>query len=86
MAGATGGPEAGSWSTWRASEVVLEGLSMPHSPRWHDAGDGGRLWPLDSGTGWFGHADLERGRFKWLTFVRATLGDSPFTDRSGRSR
>ena len=51
-----------------ASEVVLEGLSMPHSPRWHDAGDGGRLWLLDSGTGWFGHADLERGRFERVTF------------------
>ena len=51
-----------------ADEVVLEGLSMPHSPRWHDAGDGGRLWLLDSGTGWFGHADLEAGRFERLTF------------------
>ena len=51
-----------------ASEVVLEGLSMPHSPRWHDAGDGGRLWLLDSGTGWFGHADLERGRFERVAF------------------
>lgn len=27
--------------------IVLEGLSMPHSPRWHQ----GRLWLLDSGTG-----------------------------------
>src|SRR5262245_58254125 len=26
-----------------ADGVVLDGLSMPHSPRWHDAGDGGRL-------------------------------------------
>jgi uncharacterized protein (TIGR03032 family) len=51
-----------------ANEVVLEGLSMPHSPRWHDGGDGGRLWLLDSGTGWFGHADLERGRFERMTF------------------
>jgi uncharacterized protein (TIGR03032 family) len=51
-----------------ANEVVLEGLSMPHSPRWHDGGDGGRLWLLDSGTGWFGHVDLERGRFERITF------------------
>jgi uncharacterized protein (TIGR03032 family) len=51
-----------------ANEVVLEGLSMPHSPRWHDGGDGGRLWLLDSGTGWFGHADFERGRFERMTF------------------
>jgi uncharacterized protein (TIGR03032 family) len=50
------------------SAVVLEGLSMPHSPRWHDAGDGGRLWLLDSGTGWFGHADLKRGRLDRMTF------------------
>ena len=28
-------------------EVVARGLSMPHSPRWHD----GRLWVLESGTG-----------------------------------
>jgi uncharacterized protein (TIGR03032 family) len=51
-----------------ANEVVLDGFSMPHSPRWHDAGDGERLWLLDSGTGWFGHADLERGRFERVAF------------------
>src|SRR5262249_40953747 len=28
-------------------EAVAHGLSMPHSPRWHD----GRLWLLESGTG-----------------------------------
>jgi uncharacterized protein (TIGR03032 family) len=31
----------------RSGEVVCRGLSMPHSPRWHD----GRLWLLESGTG-----------------------------------
>jgi uncharacterized protein (TIGR03032 family) len=31
----------------RANEVVLRGLSMPHSPRWHD----GQLWVLNSGEG-----------------------------------
>jgi uncharacterized protein (TIGR03032 family) len=30
-----------------SNEVVTRGLSMPHSPRWHD----GRLWVLESGTG-----------------------------------
>lgn len=30
-----------------ADEVVTRGLSMPHSPRWHD----GRLWVLESGRG-----------------------------------
>ena len=27
--------------------IIVRGLSMPHSPRWHD----GRLWLLESGTG-----------------------------------
>ena len=31
-------------------EIVCEGLSMPHSPRWHD----GQLWVLNSGTGELG--------------------------------
>ncbi len=30
-----------------ADEIISGGLSMPHSPRWHD----GRLWVLNSGTG-----------------------------------
>jgi hypothetical protein len=33
-----------------------EGRSMPHGPRRHD----GRSWPLDSGTGRFGHLDGAR--------------------------
>jgi uncharacterized protein (TIGR03032 family) len=37
--------------------VVLRGLSMPHSPRWHR----GRLWLHNSGTGEFGYADLSAG-------------------------
>jgi uncharacterized protein (TIGR03032 family) len=38
-------------------DIVMAGLAMPHSPRIHDAGDGPKLWLLDSGTGRFGHAD-----------------------------
>ena len=41
-------------------EIVLRGLSMPHSPRWHDD----RLWLHDSGTGRFGQADLGKGAFE----------------------
>jgi len=40
-------------------EVVCEGLSMPHSPRWAD----GRLWVLNSGTGYLGTVDLATRRF-----------------------
>jgi uncharacterized protein (TIGR03032 family) len=46
------------------NEVVLEGLSMPHSPRLHD----GRLWLLDSGNASFGWVDLEHGRFEPVAF------------------
>ena len=42
-------------------QIVSEGLSMPHSPRWHQD----RLWLLNSGNGDFGY--LEDGRFVPLT-------------------
>lgn len=48
----------------RRNEIVLEGLSMPHSPRLHR----GKLWLLDSGNGQFGYADLARGRFEPVAF------------------
>jgi uncharacterized protein (TIGR03032 family) len=40
-----------------SGEVVLGGLSMPHSPRWHD----GRLWILESGRGTLSVADVDAG-------------------------
>jgi uncharacterized protein (TIGR03032 family) len=48
----------------RSGETVLDGLSMPHSPRMHQ----GRLWLLDSGNASFGYADLQRGRFEPVAF------------------
>ena len=48
---------------------MLRGLSMPHSPRWYQ----GRLWLHNSGTGEFGYADLERGRFEPVTFCPGYL-------------
>lgn len=39
-------------------EVVCEGLSMPHSPRWHR----GKLWVLNSGEGELGYVDFETKR------------------------
>ena len=50
-------------------EVVATGLSMPHSPRFYR----GRLWVLDSGTGYLGHVDSEQGRFVPLTFCPGYL-------------
>ncbi len=47
-----------------SNEVVLAGLSMPHSPRWYKD----RLWLLDSGNGYFGYVDIEAGRFVPVSF------------------
>lgn len=62
-------------SGWRASkkdggilmdvssgEILLEGLSMPHSPRWYD----GRLWVLESGSGTIGYVDPVSGKYQPL--------------------
>lgn len=60
-----------------SSEVVLDGLSMPHSPRLID----GQLFVLNSGTGELLKVDPERGNFDVLCslpgFARglARLGD-----------
>jgi uncharacterized protein (TIGR03032 family) len=47
-----------------SDEIVASGLSMPHSPRWHD----GRLWLLNSGTGEFGTIDPAAGTFTPVAF------------------
>ncbi len=42
------------------NRIVARGLSMPHSPRWHD----GRLWLLESGAGTLGVMDTADGRYQ----------------------
>ncbi len=59
---------AGGWRASRVSggilldvasdTIVLRGLSMPHSPRWHN----GRLWVLNSGAGELWQVDPVRGQ------------------------
>ncbi len=51
------------------NEVVCSGLSMPHSPRWHN----GRLWVLNSGAGEVGYVDLKTGRFEPVAFCPGYL-------------
>lgn len=46
------------------NEVVADGFSMPHSPRWYRD----KLWVTNSGTGHFGYVDLQRGNFEPLMF------------------
>jgi uncharacterized protein (TIGR03032 family) len=62
--------EPGGWRPGKASggilidvesgETVLKGISMPHSPRWHDD----RLWILESGRGTIAVADLDAGTWE----------------------
>ena len=40
-------------------EVLVRGLSMPHSPRWY----AGRIWVLESGAGGVGFVDRHSGRY-----------------------
>jgi len=43
-----------------SGEIIASGLSMPHSPRWHD----GRIWLLESGKGGLGFVDRAAGGYK----------------------
>lgn len=49
-----------------SGQTVARGLSMPHSPRWHD----GRLWVLESGKGSLATVDLDTG-------ARETVAEVP---------
>ena len=48
-----------------SNEVVVSGLSMPHSPRLHN----GKLWILNAGTGEFGWVDTAAGKFEPVAFL-----------------
>lgn len=66
------------------SEVVVDGLSMPHSPRWH----AGRLWVLESGKGELCVVDTDAGRTETVIelpgFTRGLVfsGDTAFVGLS----
>jgi len=47
------------------NEIVCEGLSMPHSPRWAN----GKLWLLNAGTGELGWVDFKSRKFVPLAFL-----------------
>ena len=46
------------------NEVVCDGLTMPHSPRWYRD----QLWVLNSGRGEFGKVDLQTRKFTPIAF------------------
>jgi hypothetical protein len=58
-----------------SNEVILTGLSMPHSPRWYRD----KLWLLNSGTGEFGYVDMERGIFEPVAFCPGYMRGCAFS-------
>lgn len=48
-----------------SGEVLVRGLSMPHSPRWY----GNRLWLLESGQGSLGHVDSQKGKYEPIVML-----------------
>lgn len=52
-----------------SNEILTDGLSMPHSPRFHD----GKLWLLNSGTGELGWLDPSDKAFTPLAFFPGFL-------------
>ena len=61
-----------------SGEVVAHGLSMPHSPRWHD----GRLWVLESGKGSLANIDIATGKVETVAelpgFTRGLAFAGPY--------
>lgn len=61
-----------------SGEIVLQGLAMPHSPRWHNS----QLWLLESGDGSIGTVDLKTGKYeavaKFDGFTRGLSFVGPF--------
>lgn len=58
-----------------SNEIICDGLSMPHSPRWHQD----KLWVLDSGNGQFGFVDMNRGKFMPVCFCPGYARGLSFT-------
>jgi uncharacterized protein (TIGR03032 family) len=57
-------------------EIVLDTLSMPHSPRVYRE----KLWVLNSGSGELGWVDRSRGRFEPIAFCPGFLRGLAFWD------
>lgn len=60
------------------NEIICSGLSMPHSPRWHN----GKLWLHNSGAGEFGYVDQDKGTFVPVAFCPGYLRGLSFIDQT----
>jgi uncharacterized protein (TIGR03032 family) len=71
-------PRGGCLMEVSSGDVISRGLSMPHSPRWHD----GRLWLLESGTGRLVFVDPASGRRQMVAelpgFARGLALSGPY--------
>jgi uncharacterized protein (TIGR03032 family) len=71
-------PQGGCLIEVSSGEIISRGLSMPHSPRWHD----GRLWLLESGTGQLVLVDPANGRRQRVAelpgFARGLVLSGPY--------
>jgi len=56
------------------NKVVCEGLSMPHSPRYHNK----KLWVSEAGSGYFGHVNLKTKSFEPMTFCQGFMRGCSF--------
>jgi uncharacterized protein (TIGR03032 family) len=56
------------------NEVLCDGLSMPHSPRYVN----GKIWLLNAGTGYFGYVDDSTKKFVPKTFCPGFLRGMTF--------
>ncbi len=59
------------------NEILLRGLSMPHSPRLFN----NQLWLCESGTGTFGRVDLQVGRYEPIASLPGFTRGVDFFDR-----
>ncbi len=66
--------EGGMVMDVETKDIITEGLSMPHSPRWYKD----RLWVLNSGAGYFGHVDTDTGKFEEVAFCPGYLRGMAF--------
>lgn len=57
-------------------EIIAQGLSMPHSPRFYRD----KLWILNSGTGEFGFIDFASGKFQPIVFCPGYLRGLTFVN------
>jgi uncharacterized protein (TIGR03032 family) len=68
--------DGGSLIDMRSNQTLVDGLSMPHSPRVYD----GRIYLHNSGTGQFGWVDRQAGKFMPICFCPGYLRGLAFLE------